>query len=342
MLKELVKERLMAAADEILALFERTIASYEEELSRTKEEKERHRRQLESVCKTHIGLHVDDVEQLIGLPQSPHVKEEEEERECLLLAEEADLTKLPLTVVSVKTEGLEDGAEVDHLLAPLSDSRDMTSRSLESDMELSGEEVDERRIKEQEGDVAAFEGPGPIEGAPRLLWTQNPTPYGEMNPGRPKRQSSPEAEREYGKNAPKSKKTQAEIQREYRLRLKADADRYHKQKERDQLRCQLWRLSRSEEQKERERKLAKERSRKYRQRKKASGSATSRTPSKRPTKSTQGQVQKWREAKRTQRASMSAQERRSVNEKRRQKYAEKKAEKVCRSYPCGGKDMAEV
>nr|XP_061833544.1 uncharacterized protein LOC133617541 isoform X2 [Nerophis lumbriciformis] len=35
MLKELVKERLMAAANEIFRLFERTIASYEEELERT-------------------------------------------------------------------------------------------------------------------------------------------------------------------------------------------------------------------------------------------------------------------------------------------------------------------
>ncbi|XP_061896103.1 uncharacterized protein LOC133645231 isoform X3 [Entelurus aequoreus] len=59
MLKELVKERLMAAADEIFALFESTITSYEEELCRTREEKERHRQQLEAVCKTQIVLHVE-------------------------------------------------------------------------------------------------------------------------------------------------------------------------------------------------------------------------------------------------------------------------------------------
>ncbi|XP_054628139.1 oocyte zinc finger protein XlCOF22-like [Dunckerocampus dactyliophorus] len=45
-------------------------------------------------------------------PQPPHVKEEEEElwitQEGLLGPEEADLTKLPLTVVSVKTEDHED------------------------------------------------------------------------------------------------------------------------------------------------------------------------------------------------------------------------------------------
>ncbi|XP_061917478.1 uncharacterized protein LOC133658944 isoform X3 [Entelurus aequoreus] len=40
-------------------------------------------------------------------PQPPHCKEEEE-GECLLGQEEADLTKFPLTVVSVKTEDHED------------------------------------------------------------------------------------------------------------------------------------------------------------------------------------------------------------------------------------------
>ncbi|XP_061746274.1 uncharacterized protein LOC133545004 isoform X2 [Nerophis ophidion] len=40
-------------------------------------------------------------------PQPPYFKEEEEE-ECLLAQEEADLSKFPLTVVSVKTEEHED------------------------------------------------------------------------------------------------------------------------------------------------------------------------------------------------------------------------------------------
>ncbi|XP_061750487.1 zinc finger protein 449-like isoform X5 [Nerophis ophidion] len=98
MLKELVQERLMAAADEIFALFERTIACYEEELSRTREEKERHRR-LETASQTPIGLHdIEDVQQLIGHqddyppqlqgwittpeqedPQPPRIKAEEDE-----------------------------------------------------------------------------------------------------------------------------------------------------------------------------------------------------------------------------------------------------------------------
>ncbi|XP_054628565.1 zinc finger CCCH domain-containing protein 13-like isoform X2 [Dunckerocampus dactyliophorus] len=297
----------------------------------------------------HTKTKSHDVQQLIGLPQlqedpgAPHVKEEEEELWTaqhgarLLRLEDADLAKLPMTVVSVKIEDLGDEPQAGNLLAPLSDSDETTSHSPESDMELTGDKVEEGRIKEQEGepseeDQAAFEGREHIEEARHPLWTQNKTPDVVMNLRKPKWQPSPEVGRDCGKNVPKSKKTQAEIQREYRQRLKADADRYQKQKERDQLRCQLWRLSRSEEQKEHERKLAKERSRKYRQRKKASGSGTSRAATRRPSKSTQGQVQKWREAKRNQRALMSAQERRTVNEKRRQKYAEKKAVKVYKKY----------
>ncbi|XP_055077188.1 zinc finger and SCAN domain-containing protein 10-like [Periophthalmus magnuspinnatus] len=47
-LRALVTERLTAAADEIFALFERTIAEYEEELSRSKEENQRKQRLLDS------------------------------------------------------------------------------------------------------------------------------------------------------------------------------------------------------------------------------------------------------------------------------------------------------
>ncbi|XP_061843561.2 uncharacterized protein [Nerophis lumbriciformis] len=51
---------------------------------------------------------------VLDVQQPPHIKEEEEEvwitqeEECLLGQEEADLTKFPLTVVSVKTEDHED------------------------------------------------------------------------------------------------------------------------------------------------------------------------------------------------------------------------------------------
>ncbi|XP_061885096.1 uncharacterized protein LOC133635805 isoform X2 [Entelurus aequoreus] len=97
---------------------ERTIAEYEEELRPTKEDKERHQL-LDAVFKTHqVVLHRTDVQQTPHIKEEdPHhlnVKQEEEkvwisqEGECLLGQEEADLTKFPLTVVSVKTEDHED------------------------------------------------------------------------------------------------------------------------------------------------------------------------------------------------------------------------------------------
>ncbi|XP_077377899.1 uncharacterized protein LOC144018999 [Festucalex cinctus] len=58
MLKELVRERLIAAADEIFGLFEKTIASYEEQLCRQ-------RRQLEAVGNNQIVLQVQDAQKLI-------------------------------------------------------------------------------------------------------------------------------------------------------------------------------------------------------------------------------------------------------------------------------------
>ncbi|XP_061880037.1 zinc finger protein 501-like [Entelurus aequoreus] len=128
MLKELVKERLMAAADEIFALFERTIASYEEELSRTRE-KERHPQQPEAVCKTPFVLHNKDVRQPIGPqeehapqlqegmstlkqedPQPPYIKEEAQQ---LWIAQEgeADLGPLQVSGVSLRTEDHEEKPE---------------------------------------------------------------------------------------------------------------------------------------------------------------------------------------------------------------------------------------
>ncbi|XP_061880445.1 zinc finger protein 771-like [Entelurus aequoreus] len=72
-------------------------------------------------------------------PQPPHFKEEEEdlwitqEGKYILGPQEADLTKLPLTVVSVKIEDDEDDAQADHLLAPMSDSEDTASHSPEDE-----------------------------------------------------------------------------------------------------------------------------------------------------------------------------------------------------------------
>ncbi|XP_061759680.1 zinc finger protein OZF-like isoform X2 [Nerophis ophidion] len=157
MLKELVKERLMVAADEIFALFERTIASYEEELSRTREE-----------ARQQLGA--ENVQQLItcqeehptqsqgisftreqeDLSPSDVKKEEKEfwitqEGKCLRGPEEADPTKLQLIGASAKIEDQPPefsklpsssssqhlttqpdgdhfvGSQADKLLAPLSD-----------------------------------------------------------------------------------------------------------------------------------------------------------------------------------------------------------------------------
>ncbi|XP_054644392.1 uncharacterized protein LOC129188216 isoform X2 [Dunckerocampus dactyliophorus] len=184
------------------------ITLYEEELSPTGEENERLRQQLEAVCKTQVVLNIEDIQQLTGsqdeclpepqrgnstseqqqpqpvkeeeeAPQPSYVKEEQEElsitqeREHLLGPEEAKLARLPLPVVSVKTEDREDkppessqlhhspseevreaepscssslqhmtteadgdhcgGSQADNLLAPLSDSDDTTSHSPEDE-----------------------------------------------------------------------------------------------------------------------------------------------------------------------------------------------------------------
>ncbi|XP_061764271.1 zinc finger and SCAN domain-containing protein 31-like [Nerophis ophidion] len=80
-------------------------------------------------------------------PQPPCIKKEEEELcitqegECLLGREEADYTKFPLTVVSVKTEDDEEKPQVDNLLAPLSGSEaeDEVEVTLSSDTDCEGD-----------------------------------------------------------------------------------------------------------------------------------------------------------------------------------------------------------
>ncbi|XP_061672425.1 zinc finger protein OZF-like [Syngnathoides biaculeatus] len=160
MLKAIIRERLIAATDEIFGLFERTILSYEEQLGRAREETERHRRQLQAVCKTQVVIPLQDVQQLMGHqeelppqlqwgdsslkqknPLPPSVKEEEEEEEEEEEVE-VEVNKLPLTVISVKCEYDEvpEGSQLlhhsqsgehggypppDNLLAPLSESDDL-------------------------------------------------------------------------------------------------------------------------------------------------------------------------------------------------------------------------
>ncbi|XP_061880309.1 zinc finger protein 2-like [Entelurus aequoreus] len=80
-------------------------------------------------------------------PQPPCIKKEEEELcitqegECLLGREEADYTKFPLRILSVKTEDDEEKPQVDNLLAPLSDSEaeDEVEEPLSSDKDCEGD-----------------------------------------------------------------------------------------------------------------------------------------------------------------------------------------------------------
>ncbi|XP_072768255.1 uncharacterized protein [Nerophis lumbriciformis] len=111
MLRALVDQRLTAAVEEIFVVLERTIAEYQAELSRTKEE---NKQLLDAVFKKHqVVLHRTDVQQPPHIkeeeedPQPPHMKEEEE-GECLVGQGEDDVSKFPLTIVSVKTEEHED------------------------------------------------------------------------------------------------------------------------------------------------------------------------------------------------------------------------------------------
>ncbi|XP_061751230.1 zinc finger protein OZF-like isoform X3 [Nerophis ophidion] len=74
-------------------------------------------------------------------PQPPRIKKEEEEGECLLGPPEPDLTKFPLTVVSVKTEDDEEKPQPCNLLAPLSHSEaeDEIEVTLSSDTDCEGD-----------------------------------------------------------------------------------------------------------------------------------------------------------------------------------------------------------
>ncbi|XP_077377280.1 uncharacterized protein LOC144018699 isoform X2 [Festucalex cinctus] len=161
MLKELVRERLIAAADEIFGLFETTIASYEEQLRRARDESERHRRQLQAVCKTQVVVSLQDVQQMLGrgcfnLEREDPQNDKEEEK--------VDVSKFPPTGVSVKTEdeapecsrlhprspngGDCGGPPPDKLLAPLSDS-DNLQETLRSDADCEGDDKQSKCSEEE-------------------------------------------------------------------------------------------------------------------------------------------------------------------------------------------------
>uniref|UniRef100_A0A8C2XE06 C2H2-type domain-containing protein n=1 Tax=Cyclopterus lumpus TaxID=8103 RepID=A0A8C2XE06_CYCLU len=100
-LRCLVNQRLTAAAQEILGLFERTIAEYEEELCSSREENERHRKRLDAVFNPEVRLqragwfslflyHFKLMEPVLEEedPEPPHIKEEQEDPEPPHIKEE--------------------------------------------------------------------------------------------------------------------------------------------------------------------------------------------------------------------------------------------------------------
>ncbi|XP_071060574.1 zinc finger and SCAN domain-containing protein 31-like [Pseudochaenichthys georgianus] len=130
MLLSLKKQRLTAAADEIFALFEKTIAELEEELSLSKEENERLQKLLDAVLQPQLRIHRADVQLLVVVKEEllpdqqewgtsldqedpeppPNIKQEQEELgisqegEQLQELEEADITKSTFTPDPVKSE----------------------------------------------------------------------------------------------------------------------------------------------------------------------------------------------------------------------------------------------
>ncbi|XP_061880850.1 zinc finger and SCAN domain-containing protein 31-like [Entelurus aequoreus] len=127
--------------------------------------KREHERESAPPTENNLKSEDEDVQQLIGnpeevspqlggsstlkqeTPQPPCIKKEEEdlcitqEGECLLGREEADYTKFPLSILSVKTEDDEEKPQVDNLLAPLSDSEaeDEVEEPLSSDTDCEGD-----------------------------------------------------------------------------------------------------------------------------------------------------------------------------------------------------------
>ncbi|XP_061559527.1 zinc finger protein 79-like isoform X2 [Phycodurus eques] len=126
MLRTLLNQRLSAAIEEILVVFERTIADYEEELCRTKEENERQRQLLDAVFKPQAALHLADVNQDLNAeqqewssrveqeePKPSYIKEEEESRRIAPEPEQLQGVKFPVICVPVKSEDDDDDSQSD-------------------------------------------------------------------------------------------------------------------------------------------------------------------------------------------------------------------------------------
>ncbi|XP_069372988.1 uncharacterized protein [Paralichthys olivaceus] len=133
MLRPLLIERLTAAAEEIVGLFEETVAEYEDIVQRSEREICRQRRLLDAVLKPEVRLHRADVQQLkvneAAVPsgyqdwspsvdqedsEPPQIKEEQnelwisQEGEQLQGLEQTDIIKFTYTPDTVKPEGDEE------------------------------------------------------------------------------------------------------------------------------------------------------------------------------------------------------------------------------------------
>ncbi|XP_062266317.1 uncharacterized protein zgc:165409 [Platichthys flesus] len=133
MLRPMLIERLKAAAEAIIGLFEETVAEYEDIVQRSEREICRQRRLLDAVLKPEVRLHRADVQQLkvneevapseyqdwissVDQEDSepPHIKEEQnelwisQEGEQLQELEQTDIIKFTFTPDTVKTEGDEE------------------------------------------------------------------------------------------------------------------------------------------------------------------------------------------------------------------------------------------
>ncbi|XP_053302016.1 gastrula zinc finger protein XlCGF57.1 isoform X1 [Pleuronectes platessa] len=140
MLRPLLIERLKAAAEAIVGLFEETVAEYEDIVQRSEREICRQRRLLDAVLKPEVRLHRADVQQLKvneeAVPseyqdwipsvdqedsEPPHIKEEQNEQwisqegEQLQELEQTDIIKFTFTPDTVKTEGDEEETQSSQL-----------------------------------------------------------------------------------------------------------------------------------------------------------------------------------------------------------------------------------
>ncbi|XP_051929692.1 gastrula zinc finger protein XlCGF57.1-like isoform X2 [Hippocampus zosterae] len=88
-LRELVKQRLNVAIEEIFKLFDQTLADYEEELCRTKAENVRQRELLDAVLKPQAVAHSTDIQQvLVESEEEVPSEQQEEPTETLHVKEE--------------------------------------------------------------------------------------------------------------------------------------------------------------------------------------------------------------------------------------------------------------